>query len=85
VSTQDCPDVRITDIVFTEDAKYMDGEEDRDEEGDLRFAVESGALKGQGIHTHMGEPEVADPELFEPVMNAALRRIREARKEREQL
>jgi len=70
----DNPDVEITDVVFTEASKYLDAEDDRDEEGNLRFAIESGPLEGSGIFTHHAGVEIGDPEMFDPVMKAAERR-----------
>jgi hypothetical protein len=72
---QDTDAVDITDVVFTETSQALDDEDDRDEEGELRFAVASGPLQGEGIYTHFGPVDFAGPETFDPVMTAAVDRI----------
>ena len=72
---QDTDAVDITDVVFTETSQALDDEDDRDEEGELRFAVGSGPLQGEGIYTHFGPVDIAGPETFDPVMTAAVDRI----------
>ena len=59
----DNPDVEITDIVFTEYAKY--GTEEPE------FPVDDTVLGDAIIYTHHAGVTVAGDELFEPVMVAA--------------
>jgi len=68
---QDNPDVEITDVVFLEDKKYLDGDEDRDEKGNLRFPVETGAFKGQGIYIHYVGTGMVSTKNFTAVMRAS--------------
>ena len=77
---QDCPDVQVTDIIFTEDGKYLDGAHDRDKKGNLLFPVTSGSLKGQGVYSHYDDVAVGGAKMFAPVVKAAEAR-KVARKE----
>ena len=47
----DNPNVKIRNVVFTEDAKYLDESDDRNKNGTLRFAVQRGEMAGDGIYT----------------------------------
>lgn len=62
--------VEITDIVFTEAAKYNTEEEE--------FSVQDGPLEGAIIYTHHGGVTFAGADLFDPVFVAAEERIRHA-------
>ena len=68
---QDHPNVQVTDIIFTEDGKYLDGSYDRDKKGNLRFPVTSGPLKGQGVCSHYDDVAFGGDKMFSPVVRAA--------------
>ena len=73
--------IEITDVVFTEYPSYLDGDDDRDDDGNLRFGIDGGPLDGEGIYTHHGGVKYAGEEVFGPVMDAARRRIDAAEEE----
>jgi len=77
---QDCPDAQVTDIIFTEDGKYLDGSYDRDKKGNLLFPVTSGPLRGQGVYSHYDDVAFGGAKMFAPVVKAAEAR-KVARKE----
>jgi hypothetical protein len=68
---QDRPDLQVTDIIFTEHDKYLDGSHDRDKKGKLLFPVTSGPLKGQGIYSHYDDVAFGGDKMFAPVVKAA--------------
>lgn len=61
------------EIVFTEGKQYLDDNEDRDENGDLKYVVASGTLAGEGIYTHLDVEHGADKDI-DPVFEAAQKR-----------
>ena len=68
---QDSSQAQVTDIIFTEDGKYLDGAYDRDKKGNLLFPVTSGPLKGQGIYSHYDDVAFGGDKMFAPVVKAA--------------
>lgn len=73
--------IEITDVVFTEQASYLDGDDDRNDDGNLRFGIDGGPLDGEGVYTHHAGVKYAGEEVFGPVMDAARRRIDAAEEE----
>ena len=68
---QDSSEAQVTDIIFTEDGKYLDGSYDRDKKGKLLFPVTSGPLKGQGVYSHYDDVACGGGKVFAPVVKAA--------------
>jgi hypothetical protein len=72
---KDTDAVDVTDVIFTERPGELLDEDDRNDEGELRFGIQSGDLEGEGIYAHHGPIDIASPETFDPVMTAAVDRI----------
>ena len=62
--------VQITDVIFTEDFKYLDDEPLTDD-GEYVSEIKGGKLKGNGIYAHLVGVEVADPATISGVLEAS--------------